>query len=310
MGTLSEPVSGRRITLGPRMLVGRAPSCAIRLDDPLVSGEHATICYRAEGWELRDLGSRNGTWVDADKVPRGGRARLVTGSVVAFGSTKLVWYLVDDGPPVAQAREVGTERVVHAEGGLLVLPDEENPEATIYEEDHAWVMDSQAGPQNVADQFVVTVGMGRWILELPRGGDVLAETTMGTTRRWQKLSAVGIRFDVSLDQEHVQVTLLSEEPDRKLPPRAYHNLLLVLARQRLKDRAAGVPEPECGWLYGDDLAKMLAEEPSKINVDVFRARQQLQKLGIAEAQNLVERRTTTRQVRVGLEWLEIVEGQE
>lgn len=307
MGTLSEPVSGRRITLGPRVLVGRGPACTIRLDEPLVSGEHATVCWRSDGWELRDLGSRNGTWVDADRVPRGGRSRLSAGSVMSFGSTKLVWYLVDDGPPMALARNVVTGAIVQAEGGLLVLPAEGSPEATIYEMEEGWLMEDAQGTQNANDQQVVDIAGCRWLLELPTGGEVLAETTASLSRRWQRLSTVGLRFDVSLDQEHVELTVISEAPDRKLPARAYHEMLLMLARARLRDRNRAVPEAECGWVYTDDLAQMLNQDVAKINVDVFRARQQFQKEGVSEAHSLVERRATTHQMRLGVSWLEVID---
>ncbi|GAB3356261.1 ATP-binding cassette domain-containing protein [Modestobacter lapidis] len=46
------------------VVVGRDPSCDVHVPDALVSGMHLGIRCDGNGWLLRDLGSRNGTWVD------------------------------------------------------------------------------------------------------------------------------------------------------------------------------------------------------------------------------------------------------
>lgn len=305
MAVVLDPRTRTRITLGARALVGRAPGCKIRLDDPWVSGEHASIYWRDEGWELHDLGSRNGTWVNEYRVPQGGRAVIRAGMNLAFGSTKLVWHLVDDGPPVATARGLEGQGVVRAEGGMLLLPNDDEPVASVYEADLGWHLDGEGGTRLVADQELIEAGGSRWVLELPDGGAVLAETSAQSSRAWLSFATIGLRFRVSLDQEHVSLAVVMGSIERQLAPRAYHELLLVLARSRLDDKARGLPEPECGWVYTDDLARMVASEPTKVNVDIFRARQQLQKQGVTDAARLVERRPTTRQLRLGVERIEI-----
>lgn len=53
----------------PRVVIGRAGAgAAIQLDDPEVSREHAALECRDERVFLRDLGSRNGTFVDEREV--------------------------------------------------------------------------------------------------------------------------------------------------------------------------------------------------------------------------------------------------
>ncbi len=50
------------------MVVGRAPECAICVEDEFASNQHARI-YRAEGgYYVEDLGSTNGTYVNGRRI--------------------------------------------------------------------------------------------------------------------------------------------------------------------------------------------------------------------------------------------------
>jgi hypothetical protein len=305
MAVVEEVATGRRVTLGVRSLVGRAPRSSLRLDEPWVSAEHASIYWREKGWEIRDLGSRNGTYVNGDKLPPGGRTRLVRGSSLGFGTSKGVWRLLDDGPPVLTVRNLATGSCRQAVGGLLVLPDESAPSLTLYQHETGWRIEAEGMDRAAVDQEILDLFGSSWIVEMPHGGLMLEDTTGSVSSRWLKFATVGLRFGVSLDQEHVTVTLVAGKLERPIPGRAYHDLLLQLARARIADRMRGLPEAECGWLYADELAQMLKQEPTKINVDIYRARRQLAEEGVADAASLVERRATTHQLRIGVERLEV-----
>ncbi|MBX3222120.1 MAG: sigma 54-dependent Fis family transcriptional regulator [Labilithrix sp.] len=55
---------GREVTVGPEPLViGRDPACGLVVDESGVSAMHAELTATASGVRLRDLGSKNGTWV-------------------------------------------------------------------------------------------------------------------------------------------------------------------------------------------------------------------------------------------------------
>jgi len=54
----------RWIEPGDQLRVGRAPDCGLSLDHPSVSRGHAELAYDDAGWRLRDLGSKNGSFVD------------------------------------------------------------------------------------------------------------------------------------------------------------------------------------------------------------------------------------------------------
>ncbi|MGI5213135.1 FHA domain-containing protein [Plantactinospora sp. CA-290183] len=59
----------RRVTEDVAPLrIGRDPLCPIVVDDARASREHLELTYRAGRWRLRDLGSRNGTFVNGRQV--------------------------------------------------------------------------------------------------------------------------------------------------------------------------------------------------------------------------------------------------
>ncbi|HET9931048.1 MAG TPA: FHA domain-containing protein [Polyangiaceae bacterium] len=68
-------------------LLGRSPYCTIVLDDPRVSRQHAAIRMTAEGLSIQDLGSRNGTLVNGQKLR--GSLVLQAGDVVQLGAQEI-----------------------------------------------------------------------------------------------------------------------------------------------------------------------------------------------------------------------------
>lgn len=70
--------------------IGRSASCALSIDDPsaVVSGRHAAIVHRDGAVHVRDTGSRNGTFVDGQRITD---AELRPGQVIMLGA---------DGPSV------------------------------------------------------------------------------------------------------------------------------------------------------------------------------------------------------------------
>lgn len=64
-----------RPTAGVALSIGRAPDAGLRLDHPSVSREHAELVRTDGAWRLRDLGSKNGSFVDGGKVSETAIAR-------------------------------------------------------------------------------------------------------------------------------------------------------------------------------------------------------------------------------------------
>src|SRR5258706_10849620 len=69
MATLIEIETKRSHSVGAHTIIGRGDSCEIRIDDPMVSPTHAEITQSPDGrFQIRDLGSRRGTFVGSKKV--------------------------------------------------------------------------------------------------------------------------------------------------------------------------------------------------------------------------------------------------
>lgn len=82
--------AGRRVPVRPEGLVlGRdpGPSCDVALGSSCVSGRHAAVVCEGGRWIVRDLDSRNGTFLNDQPVQRAGLlshgARIVFGDVEA-----------------------------------------------------------------------------------------------------------------------------------------------------------------------------------------------------------------------------------
>lgn len=82
-----EPASyrGQTFDLGDEITVGRAPGCGVHVEDAYTSNLHARV-YRRDGavW-VEDLGSTNGTWVNAERIE--GPTRLGRGDLLQVGGT-------------------------------------------------------------------------------------------------------------------------------------------------------------------------------------------------------------------------------
>jgi FHA domain/Domain of unknown function (DUF1707) len=67
--------------------IGRSPDCHCQLGDPGVSRRHAQIHRDGDLWVLRDLGSRNGTWLNGVRVT--GAVEVRPGDDVNLGGVRL-----------------------------------------------------------------------------------------------------------------------------------------------------------------------------------------------------------------------------
>ncbi|MBI5532582.1 MAG: GGDEF domain-containing protein [Deltaproteobacteria bacterium] len=67
---ISGPETGKVFSLLASTTLGRSIECAIRIDDGNVSRVHARITREPGCYVVEDLGSRNGTFVDGERVTR------------------------------------------------------------------------------------------------------------------------------------------------------------------------------------------------------------------------------------------------
>lgn len=75
--------------MGYQTTVGRHEKCDLCLVDTMVSRTHCLILREAKGFVLKDLESRNGTWVNGRRIKN--RRRISAGDVIQVGPFRLVF---------------------------------------------------------------------------------------------------------------------------------------------------------------------------------------------------------------------------
>jgi len=291
--------SGERFALSPRHVIGRAPGCSLRIEDPRVSAFHVELIWDGRGWMVQDLGSRNGTVVGARQLSSGEQVPISVGLELTLAGHQC-FVLVDDSPPALLASAPDGEVRV-AEHDILSLPSDEEPELTVYRDiDDSWVVESKDGTRPAREDEPVFAGGRAWRLLLP--------VSVPETRELDELRLHGLelRFSVSRDGEHVELRLVSKRGEAiVVEARAHLALILVLARARLGDGEAGLPASEAGWVYRDELPRMLGVQPHMVNLWIHRARRQLAQLGVRDAATMIERRANATQLRLAAARLRI-----
>lgn len=288
-------------------MIGRADECTLRVESDLSSAEHAVITWSGGQWNVRDLGSRNGTFVADARIEPGARVVLDQGAVLRFGGADESWRLIDTSPPGARAGRRDTGEVVDADSGVLFLPGADRPLASVFRErEGAWVLERDGEIQEVSDQDVIELAGAAWHLELPPGQAATVATTRKLADRPLVLDEMTLVFRVSADEEYVELVLHGADSEIALGARTHHYLLLTLARARLEGHARDPgADTEHGWLYVDELANMLATDRQGVNLSVFRARKQLAQAGVHDVGHLCERRSTSHQIRLGVDRVRI-----
>ncbi len=90
--------------------LGRDPECTISLGDPLCSRVHAIVVQENGAWHVHDCESRNGTFVNDQKIDD---ATLADGHTVRVGSTEFEFHQTEQPPTIAsQAGGDLTETVI------------------------------------------------------------------------------------------------------------------------------------------------------------------------------------------------------
>jgi hypothetical protein len=119
--------SGRElITLsGQRVTIGKADTNLVSLEhDATVSRLHAVLENLGSAWSVRDLGSRNGTYLNGEKISA--ERVLRSGDELRVGSSRLVfWHVRQAGEPSAKDETVSAEpappRLTRREQEVLVV---------------------------------------------------------------------------------------------------------------------------------------------------------------------------------------------
>jgi hypothetical protein len=126
-------------------------------------------------------------------------------------------------------------------------------------------------------------------------------TTMPSNATFS-IATLVLRFQVSLDEQHISVDIVHGNDVLVLRESALFAALLILARKRLADKIAGkLPEKEHGWMDTWDVADLLGVEDLGLNLTVCRLRKLMRRSGVEGAWSIVQRRR--KKIRIGTDQL-------
>ena len=299
MGVIRELATERIWSLESHHLIGRSHRCSLRLPESSVSGEHASLRWTGGGWVVKDLGSRYGTFVNGQPLQPGIPVTVHAGARITFGREKGVWEITDTAPPEVMVVPAEGGAALLQNGGLIAIPSADRPSAVVFQgSDGSWVLEHAGRVEVVQDQATFVVESTLWRL---CNTSPLEQTWMaGDGREAMALGEVQLRFRVSRNEEHIDLSVGWRDRLVELGVRSHHYLLLTLARVRLENAKSGESTFTAGWIDQEALLKQLHFSPERLNLDIFRARRQFGAAGFMPGAGIVERRPATKEIRIGV----------
>lgn len=314
MARVLHPTRSVISCLSSPCLVGRSRACQLRDASPEASAEHALFRWYGGRWTLQDLHSRNGTFVEGRQLVPGQPIPLARGSRLGFGHPE-GYVLIDDGPPEPFATRASPEgepeeqpdgppSTVESRHGRLSLPVAAGPAPLVVQRDGRWWLERDGRATPVEDGDEVTVGGVAWVLRLP---ELLSSTLDAPEALAAPPTLASIHLELAVaepPEEVVELVVRVGSRATRLEPRAHHRPMLLLARARSGDRTPR--EEERGWVEQDWLVAQLGYSTSRLHVEIHRIRREFAAIGIVDAHMVVERRPQARNLRFGIDQVQIV----
>lgn len=121
---LTGPQAGRRLEVQGEVTIGRSPSCTIALEDAKVSRKHVELIVEDGQARVRDLGSRNGTQVNGEKLEA--ESTLLPGDRLQVGDSTIVFEpsaraSLSDREAAGEAHASPVEELIPATGAVAGL---------------------------------------------------------------------------------------------------------------------------------------------------------------------------------------------
>jgi hypothetical protein len=257
-------------------MVGRAQHCDLILQSAHASARHAEIRLQGGGWCVRDLGSRNGTWVDGARLAPGIQAPLSVGTLLQFALPDERWEVLELLPPEPCLFDRCTgEREPACDGQLGALEYDLEAER--------WCLGE--APVRHGDP----VG-DRWAF-LPEASSLASTIANGLD-----LASASLRLVASPDLVRIDVHVEGPTESASFLDRAWAIALYVLALER-----GDGDDP--GWVEIERLSRRTGLERKVLDVYLLRARDALLRAGVCGGERIVEvrrgaRRLGVRDVRV------------
>lgn len=121
---LTGPQAGRRLEVQGEVSIGRSPSCTIALEDAKVSRKHVQLIVEDGQARVVDLGSRNGTLVNGEKLEA--ESTLLPGDRLQVGDSTIVFEpsaraSLSDREAQGEAQASPVEELIPATGAVAGL---------------------------------------------------------------------------------------------------------------------------------------------------------------------------------------------
>jgi pSer/pThr/pTyr-binding forkhead associated (FHA) protein len=130
--------SGQSVRIPRKLLIGRAEDCDLRLESDFVSNYHCILLLDEYTLQLRDLGSKNGTFVNGRRVGTSAII-LLHDDTISIGEVNLLIDLTPEAPePIGSPSEIESSSTqsaallesdrVRADGAEIIPPTVSKPD--------------------------------------------------------------------------------------------------------------------------------------------------------------------------------------
>lgn len=291
----TEP--GSPIWLFENHVLGRDARCATLLRSEAVSRFHARLSWSGLGWMVRDMGSRNGTYLNGRRLSDGDARPIATGDKICFGDFREEYVVVD----VAEPRSLLVVHDAPGEARLVELapphplPSAERPLYTVFVDDESGaVLERESGEvMQLEHGAIFEVGGVEYQVVLRRqpGGS----SWTGTSVLEPGADRIHLEIAVSPDEERAEIVLHHGPQRHVLAPKAHFYLLAYLARYRrsaLDPAALEARESDAdnlGWVDCEVACRELRINREHLAQQVFRIRQELKSCVPSIADKIIDR---------------------
>jgi predicted component of type VI protein secretion system len=140
------------------IIIGREPSCDVFIDDRQVSRTHAEIVRSGQGYTLRDLGSKNGTYLNGEPVSQEPRA-IRNGDSLGIAFCAKLTFVAEDAtaPVVSEQIQTPSIEMDLAAKRVWVAGTEINPPLSLAQYNLLELLYKNKGNVISRDQVVETV---------------------------------------------------------------------------------------------------------------------------------------------------------
>lgn len=284
---------------------GRDPRCSTVLNNSAVSRFHTRISWNGSEWILRDLGSRNGTYINGRLQTNGESHPVKAGDRFLFGDMYEEYLLCEDSEPKSMLITYDSQKIEKQIPltSFLPIPSAERPLCTVFSgKNNDFTLENETGDiillehgtaftvENVSYHVVLDHQPG----ESPQtaSSDMVTET-----------DNVHLDIAVSPDEESAEITLSKGTEKHVLQPKAHFYLLAYLGRIRNSQTPDSLltqlNSAENGWVDCDVICKELMINREHLAQQVFRIRQELKAFYLPIAEQIIDRRLRGK-MRIGV----------